>query len=266
MTALLSVAAILLYLLAGGLLLWAHTGNPPALWRRRWHLAAVAGLAFHGVAGGNDVAAAGALNLGFFSAFSATTWLIAVLWLLTNVRRPVSNLGLVVMPLAALGALLALIFPPAAPARPLAAGVELHVIVSLVAYSFLAVAAAQSAILALQDHRLHQHHPTRFVRALPPLQVMERILFQLIGVGFVLLTLALLTGFVFIEDLFAQHLVHKTVLSVVAWLIFGTLLLGRWRYGWRGATAIRWTIAGFVVLAIGYFGSKMVLELILGRA
>lgn len=233
--------------------------------RWRWSLAAVTGLVLHGIAGGSEVAAAGALHLGFFNALSATTWLIAAVWLLTSLRRPISNLGLVVLPLAALGALVALLFPPAEATRDLPQGVELHVIVSLVAYSFLAVAAAQAVILAVQDHHLHRHHPTRFVRALPPLQVMEQVLFQLIGVGFILLTLALATGVFFLEDLFAQHLVHKTTLSVAAWLIFGVLLIGRWRQGWRGATAIRWTLAGFVVLAIGYFGSKLVLELILHR-
>ena len=87
----------------------------------------------------------------------------------------------------------------------------------------------------------------------------------MIGTGFALLTLALLSGFAFLEDMFAQHLVHKTVLSTLAWLMFGGLLIGRLRYGWRGKTAIVWTLSGFAVLILAYFGSKMVLELILQR-
>jgi ABC-type uncharacterized transport system permease subunit len=87
----------------------------------------------------------------------------------------------------------------------------------------------------------------------------------MIGAGFVLLTLALISGFAFLDDMFAQHLVHKTVLSTLAWLIFGGLLIGRFRYGWRGRTAITWTLSGFGVLILAYFGSKAVLELILQR-
>jgi ABC-type uncharacterized transport system permease subunit len=65
--------------------------------------------------------------------------------------------------------------------------------------------------------------------------------------------------------MFAQHLVHKTVLSVMAWLVFGGLLLGRRVWGWRGQKAIRWTLSGFLLLILAYFGSKFVLELLLNR-
>jgi ABC-type uncharacterized transport system permease subunit len=87
----------------------------------------------------------------------------------------------------------------------------------------------------------------------------------LIAAGFVLLTLSLGTGFLFLENLFAQHLVHKTVLSLLAWLVFAMLLAGRMRYGWRGQVAIRWTLSGFIALMLAYFGTKMVLEWILKR-
>jgi ABC-type uncharacterized transport system permease subunit len=87
----------------------------------------------------------------------------------------------------------------------------------------------------------------------------------MIAAGFVLLTLSLVSGFAFLEDMFAQHLVHKTVLSTLAWIVFGALLVGRFRYGWRGRTAIIWTLGGFVILILAYFGTKAVLELILHR-
>ena len=104
------------------------------------------------------------------------------------------------------------------------------------------------------------------VRSLPSLQSMETLMFQLLGAGLVLLTVSLVTGFVFLENLFAQHLAHKTILSLLAWLLFAVLLVGRSRYGWRGQTAIRWTLSGFAALMLAYFGSKLVLELILNRA
>jgi ABC-type uncharacterized transport system permease subunit len=87
----------------------------------------------------------------------------------------------------------------------------------------------------------------------------------MIGVGFILLSLALVSGALFVQDLFAQHLVHKTVLSIVAWVVFAILLWGRQRFGWRGRTAIRWTLSGFFSLMLAYFGSKWVLEVVLGR-
>ena len=95
---------------------------------------------------------------------------------------------------------------------------------------------------------------------------MEKLLFQLIGAGFVLLSISLISGLLFVEDLFAQHLVHKTVLSIIAWFVFGILLAGRIWQGWRGQTAIRWTLGGFLALMLAYFGSKIVLELILNRS
>ena len=124
----------------------------------------------------------------------------------------------------------------------------------------------QSVLLWIQDRQLHNRHPGGFVRALPPLQVMESLLFQMIALGFVVLTLSLFSGVLFLENVFAQHLVHKTVLSILSWLMFGVLLWGRWRRGWRGKTAIRWTLGGFFSLMLAYFGTKFVLELILHRS
>jgi ABC-type uncharacterized transport system permease subunit len=94
---------------------------------------------------------------------------------------------------------------------------------------------------------------------------MENLLFQMLTAGFILLSLSLFSGILFLEDLFAQHLAHKTVFSIIAWLVFGTLLWGRWRFGWRGRTAIRWTLSGFFFLMLAYFGSKLVLEIVLQR-
>jgi ABC-type uncharacterized transport system permease subunit len=92
---------------------------------------------------------------------------------------------------------------------------------------------------------------------------MEVLLFQFIGFGFLCLSASLLTGFLYLEDIFAQHLVHKTVLSIIGWVLLAILLFGRFRFGWRGKTAIRWTLSAFAFLMLAYFGSKLVLEFIL---
>jgi ABC-type uncharacterized transport system permease subunit len=140
-----------------------------------------------------------------------------------------------------------------------------HILTSIIAFSLLNIAALQAILLAIQDQQLKRHPPKCFIQSLPPLQTMEALLFQMLGAGIVFLTISLISGFLFIEDLFAQHLVHKTVLSLLAWVIFSGLLIGRSRYGWRGQTAIQWTLIGFVLLLLAYFGSKLVLELILHR-
>jgi len=142
---------------------------------------------------------------------------------------------------------------------------RLHVVVSILAYAMLTLATIQALVLALQDRNLRSHHPGGLMRALPPLQTMESLLFEMIGLGFILLTFSLLSGFIYLDDMFAQHVAHKTLLSLIAWIVFAALLWGRYRFGWRGTTAIRWTLSGFVLLMLAYFGSKAILELVLQR-
>ncbi|MCP3870265.1 MAG: cytochrome c biogenesis protein CcsA [Gammaproteobacteria bacterium] len=205
------------------------------------------------------------ISFGFFDAASLVAWTILLLLMLSSLSKPVENLGIAILPLAALTILLQLKYP--ATARLLTAetplGLRFHVVMSLLAYSLLAMASVQAILLAVQDHHLRHRHPGGFIRALPPLQTMEALLFEMIGLGFTLLTIALISGFMFLEDMFAQRLAHKTILSIVAWAVFGTLLWGRFRRGWRGQMALIWTLAGFVVLMLAYFGSKFVIELIL---
>lgn len=204
------------------------------------------------------------INLGFYSAASLVMGMIALLMLLAAISQPIENMGIVVLPLAAV----ALLTDQLSSSQHIlttdgAQNIEVHIILSLLAYSLLSIAAIQAVLLAIQDHQLRHKHPGGFMRALPPMQVMESLLFQIIAAGFFLLSLALLSGIIYLDDIFAQHLVHKTALSILAWLVFAILLFGRWQAGWRGRTAIRWTLVGFVALLLAYFGSKLVLEVIL---
>lgn len=206
------------------------------------------------------------VNFSFFNAVSFAAWVIALLYLLAALSKPIESLGMVLLPVAALTLLLDYFFPGIRLLPP-DTNWELraHVISSILAYSVLTMAAVQAILLAIQDRHLRKHRPGGFIRALPPMQTMESLMFEMITIGFILLTLALASGFVFLDNMFAQHLVHKTLLSILAWLAFAVLLWGRHRFGWRGRTAIRWTLTGFVVLALAYFGSKAVVELILNR-
>lgn len=205
-------------------------------------------------------------NFSFFNAAALVALFIALLLLFAALDKPVEKLGIAIFPLASVLLVLDMIFPEKT--HPLATHnwqMSTHILSSIIAFSLLNIAALQAILLAIQDQQLRSHHPKRIMLALPPLQAMETLLFQMIGTGLFFLTVSLLSGFIFVADLFAQHLVHKTVLSIIAWLIFSGLLIGRFRYGWRGSTAIQWTLIGFVLLLLAYFGSKLVLELILKK-
>lgn len=229
-------------------------------------LFAFAAVALHGVLLYAEVVGEHGLNLGLFNAASLVAWVAALLLMMGTLRRPLDNLGLLVLPLAAVLILPSVVWPEAGTAgAERTVGAEIHVLVSVLAFSLLTIAACQSLLLAYQEYRLGRKRPGGLMRILPPLKIQEELLFQLIALGFFMLTLSLASGVAFVADMLAQHLAHKTVLSVIAWIIFGVLLWGRWRHGWRGRTAVRLSLAGFVVLGLAYFGSKLVLELILER-
>ena len=268
MNAVIGSLAALLYLLAGGgLTLRLARASGEASWPKGGPLTLGWGaVLLHAMILAQTVFQPAGLNLGFFNALSFTAWLINVMLLAAAMVRPVENLGIIILPFGAITVLLGLLFPTERiVADPGQWPLELHILIAILAYSLFSLAAAQALLLAVQDYRLRHRRPGGFLRGIPPQTVMESLLFQMIGAGFILLGITLISGLFFLHDLFAQHLLHKVVLSFMAWCVFGVLLWGRWRFGWRGRTAIRWTLSGFTFLALAYFGSKLVLELILQR-
>ncbi len=208
------------------------------------------------------------LDLGFFNALSLAACVMALLIVVLTLVQPVENLGIALFPLAALALLGQVGLSQANGGATLAdtsPGLDLHVLVSVSAHAVLGLAALQGLVLGLQHRLLHDHRPMPALRGLPALSVMEKLLFHMIAIGFALLTVALASGLIYLEDMFAQHLVHKTVLTIAAWVVFGVLLGGHYIAGWRGPTAVKLTVGAFVLLVLGYFGSKLVLELILSR-
>ncbi|MFN3581304.1 MAG: inner membrane protein YpjD [Pseudomonas sp.] len=204
------------------------------------------------------------LSLGFFNTASLIAWLVIAITLLSSLKAPVTSLLLGLFPLALVTGLLAWLVPGQGKVMVEAEGTLVaHVLLSILAYGILTIAAFQASLLAIQNYQLKHKHPTRFIRTFPPLQTMERLLFQFLLCGELLLTLALISGFVFLDNMFAQNVAHKTLLSCLAWVVFGILLWGRYFRGWRGSNAIRWTLAGFLLLALAYFGSKLVREFLL---
>jgi ABC-type uncharacterized transport system permease subunit len=208
------------------------------------------------------------LNLALTNAASLVAWAVAVLFLASMLSRPVHNLGIIITPLVALAVIVAWLFPGRPVIVPAGTTLQVtHIIISLLAYSLLTLAAGQSLLLLAQERQLRYRQAGALLRALPPLQTMEHVMFQLIGLGFLLLTFTVISGVFFSEQLFGKPLrfTHHMILSVFSWLIFAAVLLGHWRFGWRGRPVVHWTLGGFALLVLAYFGSKFVLEIVLGR-
>lgn len=265
MTTSLGLVAIFLYLLAAGYLLVAAHRLPPTPARPRgpliiWALALIVHLWTLALV----ILTEYGVNLCLGNALSASVWLVAALLWLSALRQPLAIMGVIVLPIAALTLLVALTCPGTVRVTT-TPHVEIHIMLAALGWAFLALSTVQAAVMAAQHRALHSHHTRGIVRYLPPLFSMETWLFRTIFIGWIFLGLSLTSGLVFLEDLFAQHLVHKSVLSILAWLMFSVLLIGRWRFGWRGTRALAWTTGGFVCLVLAYFGSKLVLEVILQR-
>jgi ABC-type uncharacterized transport system permease subunit len=182
--------------------------------------------------------------------------------------RTLPGSAAVVLPVGAVAALASALF--VTPHRFPYAGepwAALHIAIALLAYALLLVAAVTALLMTGLEKRLHRGLPAEGGDGTPPLLTLERYLFRLIGAGFLLLTATLATGVLFSEEVFGQpfRLTHKSLLSVIAWLTFGTLLLGRWRFGWRGRKARNLIVAGSAFLVLAYLGYKFVLEVVLGR-
>jgi ABC-type uncharacterized transport system permease subunit len=229
----------------------------------------------HGGALWADVLAPGSLRLGFAVMLSAALWIsVGACWV--EIRNfSLDGLRILMLPCAAVAVLLPVVFPGSVvPFEGKSALFPWHVAIALLAYSTLTIAAFHAVLMALQESHLHTRgiEPSSgwFAAAidrLPALLTMERLLFRLIALGFVLLSLTVLSGVVFSEQLFGKpfRIDHKTVFTLLSWVLFGVLLAGRHWRGWRGKTALSFTLSGFATLLLAYVGSRFVLEVVLHR-
>lgn len=255
-------AAIILYVAAIGylisLLIQQQTLAQP------W-LLSLAGCAivFHGLGIYALIATPLGVNLAIHKMFSLVLFSVNAIVIISSLRKPLHNVFILLFPVSIIAIGVALFSRVDYTPSTLAVGISVHILLSLVAYSLLSIAVLQALLLHWQNHQLKTKHLSGFVRHLPPLQTMETLMFELLWAGVVLLGLGIIVGALYIENIFAQHLAHKTFLSIVALLIFAALLWGRAFHGWRGNQAIRWVLAGFCMLMLAYFGSKLVLEVFL---
>ena len=226
-------------------------------------------LILHGYILYQSIFSGAGLSFGIGNAVSSIVWLTALIyWLSGFFFYRLEVMQTLVAPVAAVAVLLPLISPSPHPLTNIdLPAFKAHILVAMLAYSLLTIAALHALLMAVVERRLH--HPTMpsVLTNLPPLLVMEKLLFRIIWAGFILLTLTLISGVAFSEEVFGQPVkfTHKTLFGFVSWGVFAALLAGRQLYGWRGRIAIRWTLIGFIILLLAYIGSKFVLEVVLQR-
>lgn len=246
-----------------GWVAWRLRRTPPAA-SVRWLLPLA--LLAHGALIYQSMLGQGDIRLGFGNSLSTILWLTALAYWLTSQGAPLARLQSWVSGLAAVSVLVMAFFT-ASHAIPdsQALALRMHLVVSFLAYGLLAVAALHAVLMTMLEKQLHRG--ALMQDGAPPLLTLEAMLFRTIGVGFVLLTLAVFSGVFFSEELFGTPLrfSHKTVFAILSWLVFGGLLVGRHFRGWRGRTALVWTITGFTLLLLAYLGTQFVMEVLLGR-
>ncbi len=254
------IAAIALYV-AGFYLRWQHRGdNSP---RALAVLLPIAALTLHALVCWGLVFSPQGINLSVVAVSNLVAMVLVLVVTIANIRLPVENLYIFLFPIAGLAVLAALLVKPGAtPLQHVTPIVLGHIFVSLAAYSALMMAAVQSVMLVFQER--HLRSPDKPVlQILPPLETMERLLLAMLWIGFVLLSASIFSGYLFLDDILENQVMHHIVLTSLSWCVYVFFLTGRYLFGWRGLTAVRWTLVAFSLLVLGYLGSKLVVEYLL---
>lgn len=225
---------------------------------------ALLAIGFHAITQGLYWQQAQGPDLHFFAALSWVSLAMSAITFMLTAKQQLSALGIVVFPIAALS-VWANMYWGTHQYNNLDWRLQLHASFALLAYASLSISALMAVLYWMQDRALRRRHLQHWLSALPPLVQTEHLLFKLLGLSWLLLSLTLLSGMLFVEDMLAQHLWHKTVLTILSWMTLLTLLIGRMRRGWRGARAVHWTLGAMALLALAFFGSKFVLEMLLQR-
>ncbi|MDX1492322.1 MAG: cytochrome c biogenesis protein CcsA [Pseudohongiellaceae bacterium] len=258
------IAAIALYfvstLLQGQRLRARQQSNSPM---QATFLIGLLAVIAHGISASGVIYNADGYHFGIVQISTLIFAAICLIVLASSIRKPFGALVVGLFPLAILSIATSLLVETNYPPQNIGGGIAVHVLLSILAYSIFTIAALQACLLAFQNYQLKHKHAASVIKRFPPLQDMETFLFELLWIGQALLTLGIIGGVIFVQDLSENGLAHKTFFSVVAWIVFAVLLWGRHKLGWRGKTAIRFTLSGFALLILGFYGSKFALEYIL---
>lgn len=205
-------------------------------------------------------------RFGFAPALSVTVWLVGAVYAIESQFYPQLQIRWRLGALGSVAVILAWLFPGAPLHASASAWLPLHWALGFGAYGLFGAAVAHAWFLGRTEDRIRSAADPHSGL---PLLTIERLTYRFVAAGFVLLTATLVVAFVFSESLYGRGTVvrwdHKTVFSVLSWITFATLLLGRARFGWRGRRAVRMLYAGSGLLFLAYVGSRFVLEVILGR-
>ncbi len=260
MTLILAITALLLYSTALAMR-WRQRNHsqpsPGALW------VTLAALAIHALTCYFLLMTAQGIDLSLVTVSNIVAVALVAVIATANVRLPVGNLYIFLFPISILALCAAVLAPPGGRTfEQLTGALVGHVLISLSAYSALMMAAAQSIMLAVQERHVRSPSKPRLA-LLPPLETMERLLVAMLWIGLVLLSASILSGYLFLDNIFDNQALHHIVLTSLSWAVYVFFLTGRYFFGWRGLTAVRWTLVAFSLLVLGYLGSKFVTEYIL---
>ena len=257
----LSIIALTSYAVVLSLLLTAIYGKRD-LNRRTTIVLALLGGASHLAAGLTGMISHTLWDFSLVQSGSLILAVTATLVALGCLRDSLQIVLLFVVPPAMVALATTLLVPPTK-LTALPASTAAHVVFSILAYGVIILAASFALTLQYGTMLLKSKRINLLLELFPPMETIDRLLFQMIVAGQVLLSFSILSGLLFVDDFFSQRLIHKTFFSLLSWVIFGILILGHYLFGWRGSTAIRWTFAGFIALLLAYIGSKVVIELVL---
>ncbi|PCJ23643.1 MAG: phosphohydrolase [SAR86 cluster bacterium] len=262
LTVISGLSAILFYLI-GTLFQWQNFASNKDTRSQVFSFGVLAVIA-HAISAYGVIITPSGYHFGVFEISTLIALAISFVVLVSNLKKPLGILFLGLYPLAIITIGASLAFRSDYPPTSMNIGLASHVFLSILAYSFITIAALQAGFLAYQNHQLKHAHASGILSRFPPLQDMEAFLFELLWIGQLLLSLGIVAGLFFIDNFWGLDGVpHKTIFSILAWIVFAVLLWGRHQLGWRGQTAIRGTLGGFILLILGFYGTKFVLEFIL---
>jgi ABC-type uncharacterized transport system permease subunit len=206
-------------------------------------------------------------SFGFAPALSVTAWLVAAIYAIESQIFPQLQTRWTLCGLGAAAVLLATIFPGSTLPAAASIWLPIHLAFGVASYGLFGTAVVHAWFMTRAENRIRHAEDSHTGL---PLLTLERLTFRFVAAGFVLLSVTLLIGFSFADTLYGRphiwHRDHKMVFSVLAWLTFATLLVGRRAFGWRGKRAVKVLYAGTTFLLLAYVGSRFVFEVVLGRA
>lgn len=251
------------------------------------HFAILILLILHGYVCFKDILTPGGIVFGFAQALSLMAWVCVALYWIEGWFFRLNGMLPMILVMAMWASFLPTIFPGVVISSKTvhSPGFILHFITANIAYGIMFLAALQAVLISWQERNLRASYGAKtsaqwsvskvlllgqkkaFLEQLPPLITMEKVLFNVLGIGFVLLTIAVFSGVFFSQELFGRPLTfdHKTFFSLLSWFMFGGLLFANWKFGLRGTQALKWIIGSFTALLLSYIGSRFVLEVILNR-